>query len=64
MERKVLLQLWRPCSGMAEHCCKDRSFRLDVAWYLKVKERSGQSIMQRRLPQLLPEANVLVTNPV
>ena len=32
----------------------DRTFRLDVAWYIPIKEKSGAMIMQQRLLELLP----------
>ena len=32
----------------------DRTFRLEVAWYLKVKEKAGVTILQARLLELLP----------
>ena len=32
----------------------DRSFRLEVSWWIKIKERSGEQIVQRKLLDLLP----------
>ena len=32
----------------------DRTFRLEVSWWIKIKERAGEQIVQRKLLDLLP----------